>query len=261
MDPEPAVVLGPPKAGATEPKGSTEKPEEHKEVDESLMLVEELLCMLRAQSHLPAPWRRYVGERRKKFEEYTSRLVWFVDEEYLCITGKEDVKAKRTDIAYMLLAMTAPVFFDEVKNAKSVAALLVDGSVMLSTSDGRLFWDGKRVPDVAQAGERFFYHFSHGKTIKPIRRSTREFDEAMKEAKVVMLAYDTSLNDYVCKYRHILGGLKWENQPYQMKEFADFRKVPPPPTPPPRPPVPAQVTKDQLTAPKGVAEKNGATAP
>lgn len=254
------VAAAGPKAGATEPKDSPGKAEEKQESDESLLVVEELLCMLRAQSHLPAPWRRYVGERKKKFEEFTSRLVWLVDEEYLTIMGKEDVKTKRTDIAYMLLAMRTPIFFDEVKNSKCIAALLVNGSVMLSTSDKKHFWDGKRIPDTTPAGERFFYHFTDGKIVK---RTTKEFDEAMKAAKVVMMAYDSPLNDYICKYRHILGGLKWEIQPHQMVEYAERRKVPQPPPPPP-PPAPgppvSQVNKNQAVPPKVPADKNDATA-
>lgn len=254
MEPEPAVInTAIPKVGVTETKGLPEKPEEKKQVDESLLVVEELLCMLRAQSHLPTPWRRYVGERKKKFEEYTSRLVWFVDEEYLCITGKEGVKSKRSDIAYMLLAMTSPVFFDEVKSSKCIVALLIDGSVMLSTSDGRHFWNGKRVLNTSQSGQRFFYHFSDGKTTK---RSTKEFDEVMKGAKVVMMAYDTQLNDYMCKYRHIVGGLKWESQPHQMKQYANMRKVPSPPSLP----MSQVISKDLSTTLKATADKNGATA-
>jgi len=191
-------------------------------VDEKVLIAEELLATLRNQGPLLVPWNRYPDKRRKVFEEYTSRLVWLVDEEVIRQMGVDRLAMPRTDIGYMILEMRKIIPFYNLRSAKCVAALLTDGSVMLSTADGRAYWGGNPVASGTEG--RGFQRFAVGDESMTMV-SMKEYDDAMAGGQVSMLAYETEFGDYVCKYRHDLGGLRWEDMNSQLENFANRRGV------------------------------------
>lgn len=221
------------KPSETQPKNNTEtketKKDEPKEIpddDEQLLMMKELIAQLRNMAPLDSHWVNYARKRRKRFQECAGRLVSLVTEEYLRMKGEMEFARTHVMHEFMCMELREPEFFDQLKQFKCVAALMSDGSVMLSTEDGKYFWEGGVSPEPTSKQEHKFVRYIGSETQST--QTTEDFNAAMRENQVCMLAHDTEFDDVLVRYRHILGGLRWEDMNPQMENFEKRRGVKPP---------------------------------